>query len=79
MRNFNEISRKNVTFDSIKSHKKPGFTLSLGITPSKRVYIVFWIEEWKDGFCAWVLQNKTNYANYNKIRSLNWVKKIDHS
>ena len=23
--NFNEIFRKDVTFDSIKSHKKPGF------------------------------------------------------
>ena len=25
MRNFNEILRKDVTYDNIKSHKKPGF------------------------------------------------------
>ena len=30
LRNFNEIFRKDVTYDNIKSHKKPGgFTLSL--------------------------------------------------
>ena len=30
MRNFNEIFRKDVTYDNIKSHKKnQGFTLSL--------------------------------------------------
>ena len=29
MRNLNEICRKNVTFDNIKSHKKTGFTLSM--------------------------------------------------
>ena len=27
--NFNETFRKNVSYDSIKSHKKQGFTLSL--------------------------------------------------
>ena len=25
LRNFNEIFRKDVTYDNIKSHKKPGF------------------------------------------------------
>ena len=25
MRNFNEIFRKDMTYDNIKSHKKPGF------------------------------------------------------
>ena len=29
LRNFNEISRKDVTYDNIKSHSKQGFTLSL--------------------------------------------------
>ena len=29
MRNFNEIFRKDVTYDNIKSHKKPGFHLSV--------------------------------------------------
>ena len=27
--NFNETFRKDVTYDNIKSHKKPGFNLSL--------------------------------------------------
>ena len=25
LRNFNEIFRKDVTYDNVKSHKKPGF------------------------------------------------------
>ena len=29
LRNFNEIFRKDVTYDNIKSHKKPRFPLSL--------------------------------------------------
>ena len=29
MRNFNEGSRKGVTYDNIKSHKKAGFSRSL--------------------------------------------------
>ena len=29
MRNFNEIFRKDMTYDNIKSHKKQGFTLSI--------------------------------------------------
>ena len=29
LRNFNEIFRKDVTHDNIKSHKKQGYTLSL--------------------------------------------------
>ena len=29
LRNFNKILRKDGTYDDIKSHKKPGFTLSL--------------------------------------------------
>ena len=29
MRNFNEIFRKDVTYDNTKSHKSQGFTLSL--------------------------------------------------
>ena len=28
LRKFNEIFRKDVTYDNIKSHKKQGFTLS---------------------------------------------------
>ena len=28
-KDFNEIFRKHVTYDNIKSHKKQGFTLSL--------------------------------------------------
>ena len=28
-RNFNEVFRKDVTYDNIKSHKKQGFALSL--------------------------------------------------
>ena len=30
LRNFNGIFRKDVTYDSIKNHKKGGFTSSLG-------------------------------------------------
>ena len=33
MKNFNEIFRKDVTYDSIKSHKKPG------LQPLSRRYI----------------------------------------
>ena len=29
LRNFNEIFRKDVTYNNIKSHKNEGFTLSL--------------------------------------------------
>ena len=29
MKKFNEIARKRVTYDAIKSHKKQGFTHSL--------------------------------------------------
>ena len=28
-RDFNEIFRKDVTYDNVKSHRKQGFTLSL--------------------------------------------------
>ena len=39
MRNFNEVFRKDVTYDNIKSHKKQGFPFSLKKFISEKITV----------------------------------------
>ena len=39
MRNFNEVFRKDVTYDNIKSHKKQGFPFSLKKFISQKITV----------------------------------------